>query len=193
MLCWMSNSADAQDQSLRAAVSAWIEATGLDPQDPDLRGTPERVSKLWRESFLSGYGQSAADILGDPVPADGDTEVVLLRELPCHGMCPHHLLPWMGVASIAYLPGTQLVGFGRLHDLLRCFTQRLDLQERVTNNIADALMEHLDARGAACSIRAQHLCLSIPDDKAHARVLSTSLRGEFRSRADLQLLMAQGS
>lgn len=164
---------------------------GLDIEDPDLRGTPERVTELWNKSFLSGYAMKASEILGDPVPADGESDAVVVRDLPCHGMCPHHLLPWVGTASIAYLPGTQLVGFGRLHELLRCFSQRLSLQERVTNDIADALMQELDARGAACTISAQHMCLCIPDDKHGARVFSSAMRGEFRSRPDLQMLVAQ--
>lgn len=180
---------ERDDEAMQRAVLAWIEAMGLDPQDPDLQGTPQRVSTLWRDAFLSGYARDAATILGEPVPAQGQTEAVVVRNLPCHGMCPHHLLPWVGQACIAYLPGTQLVGFGRLHDLLGCYTQRLSLQERVASDIADALMEHLDAQGAACTIQAQHLCLAIPDDKHEARVYSSALRGTFRTRADLQMLL----
>lgn len=180
-----------READMQKAIAAWIKAMGLDPQDPDLQGTPERVTTLWREAFLSGYARDPAQILGDPVPADGQSEAVIVRKLPCHGMCPHHFMPWVGTACIAYLPGQQLVGFGRLQELLRCFAQRLSLQERVTSDIADALMEHLDARGAACTIEAQHLCLCIPDDKHDARVYSSALRGAFRTRPDLQMLLAQ--
>lgn len=187
----MANPDQPQREAMQRAVQAWIEATGLDPQTPDLKGTPARVASMWSESFLSGYDQNAAEILGDPVPANGETDAVVLRELPCHGMCPHHLLPWVGRACIAYLPGTQLVGFGRLHDLLRCFSQRMSLQERVANEIVEALMEHLDAKGAACTISAQHMCLCIPDDKHEARVYSSALRGAFCERVDLQSLVVQ--
>lgn len=183
--------AETDEKAMQQAVLAWIEATGLDPKEPDLLGTPERVTKLWNEAFLSGYEMDAAQILGDPVPAEGQTEAVIVRHLPCHGMCPHHFMPWIGTACIAYLPGEQLVGFGRLQELLRCYAQRLSLQERVGSDIADAIMEHLDAKGAACTIEAQHLCLCVPGDKHGARVYSSALRGAFRTRVDLQMLVAQ--
>ena len=110
---------------------------------------------------------------------EGDTELVVVRDLPCHGMCPHHLLPWVGHATVAYLPAAKLVGFGRLNDLVHCFTRRLTLQERVCNDIADALMQHLSARGAACVITGQHNCLNVP-----GRQTRRAGRHRFVSRRD---------
>ncbi len=172
--------------AMAAVVRAWLEACALDPGHPDLARTPERVAALWREQFLSGYGMDPAEILGDPVTGEGATELVVVRDLPFHGMCPHHLLPYTGRATVAYLPGDRLVGFGRLHDLVRCFTRRLTLQERACNQVADALMEHLGARGSACVMTGAHTCLSVPDDKHDAKVVTASFRGDLRDRPDLR-------
>jgi GTP cyclohydrolase I len=172
--------------ALQAAIRDLLAAGGLDLDDADLRGTPARVAELWRGQFLSGYAMDPAAILGEPVVGEGENELVVIREIPCHGMCPHHLLPWTGHATVAYLPGDRLVGFGRLAELVHCFTRRLTLQERACNDIADALMEHLRARGSACVVTAAHACLSVPGDKHGTRVVTASYRGDLRTRPDLQ-------
>lgn len=175
-----------KDAELREAVAQLLKACGLSLEDSDLVGTPRRVARLWREQVISGYAADPAEILGDPVLGEGDTELVVVRDIPCHGMCPHHLMPWVGTATVAYLPADKLVGFGRLNDLVHCFTRRLTLQERVCNDIADALMEHLDARGAACVITGAHNCLNVPGDKHGTRVVTASYRGDLKTRPDLQ-------
>lgn len=182
----MPGSNTSRHDELAEAIRALLRAAGLDLEHRDLVGTPDRVARLWANTVLSGYDADAADILGDPVLGEGDTELVVVRDIPCHGMCPHHLMPWVGVSSVAYLPTTKLVGFGRLSDLVHCYTRRLTLQERVCNDIADALMHHLGARGAACVITGQHSCLNVPDDKHGTRVVTASYRGELKTRPDLQ-------
>lgn len=141
---------------------------------------------MWADLVLSGYRMDPAEVLGDPILQDGDTELVVVRDLPCHGMCPHHLMPWVGHATVAYLPQDKIIGFGRLGDLVHCFTRRLVLQERATDDVVDALTTHLDARGAGCVITGQHNCLNVPDDKHGTRVVTASFRGEIKSRPDLQ-------
>ncbi len=173
-------------EAIERAVRDLLAACGLSLEHRDLVGTPRRVAKLWEELVLSGYDRDPAQILGELVEGEGDTELVVIRDLPCHGMCPHHLMPWTGRATVAYLPRSKLVGFGRLNDLVHCFTRRLTLQERASNDIADALMEHLDARGAACVIVGAHNCLNVPDDKHDTRVVTASYRGELKTRPDLQ-------
>jgi GTP cyclohydrolase I len=177
---------DARKAAIAGAIRELLQACGLDPAHDDLAGTPDRVARMWIELVLSGYAADPAQILGDPVLGEGDTELVVVRDIPCHGMCPHHLLPWVGQATVAYLPGTKLVGFGRLSDLVHCFTRRLTLQERVCNDIADALVQHLDARGSACVITGSHNCLNVPDDKHGTKVVTASYRGELKVRPDLQ-------
>ncbi len=168
------------------AVRSLLAASGLDLSHKDLVGTPARVAKLWSREFLSGYAADPAAILGDPVTGEGNTDLVVIRDLPYHGMCPHHLLPYSGRATVAYLPGSKLVGFGRLGDLVRCFANRLTLQERVCNEVVDAIMVHLGARGAGCVMAGEHMCLRIPDNKHAAKVVTSSYRGELQARPELQ-------
>jgi GTP cyclohydrolase I len=172
--------------AVETAIAGFLRACGQDLGHKDLVDTPARVARLWRDQFLSGEAMDPAVILGDPVEGEGDTGLVIIRDLPYHGMCPHHLLPYVGRATVAYLPGAQLVGFGRLGDLVNCFTRRLTLQERACNDIVDALMAHLDCRGAGCVMVGEHMCLRIPDNRHRAQVVTASFRGELQQRTELQ-------
>lgn len=175
--------------AIERAVAELLTACGLQLDHKDLVSTPSRVARVWTEEFLAGFAMDPAQILGDPVIGEGASELVLVRGLPFHGLCPHHLLPYTGTAAVAYLPAGRLAGFSRLGDLVTCFTRRLTLQERACNDIADALIEHLGARGAGCVMRARHTCLSVPGNKHGAEVVTTSLRGALRDRPDLQALL----
>jgi GTP cyclohydrolase I len=186
------SSPDARQVALADAVRELLLACGLDLDHEDLVGTPRRVARLWTELVVSGYDVDPAKLLGDPMLADGDTELVVVQDIPCHGMCPHHLMPWVGQATVAYLPQDKIVGFGRLAELIHCFARRLTLQEQVCNDVVDALMTHLDALGAACVITGQHNCLNVPDDKHGTRVVTASYRGELKTRPDLQAQLTSG-
>jgi len=175
-------------EAMSAAVAALLEAAGLDPAgDADLRQTPERVARLWQEEFLAGYAMDPAKILGDLVVGETDPDVVIVSGLRFHSMCPHHLVPFRGVAHLAYIPAGKLAGFGRLADLVECFTKRLTLQERATHQIAHALWTGLGARGAGCVMEAEQLCLALPGER-HDRsgVLTSAFAGEMRERPDLK-------
>jgi GTP cyclohydrolase I len=176
------------EHALRAAVEALLRAAGRDPTaDPDFAETPRRVAELWQREFLAGYAMDPAAILGDPVLGEADPDVVVVGGLRFHSMCPHHLLPYRGVAHVAYLPRGKLVGFGRLAELVDCFTKRLTLQERATHQIADALCRHLGAGGAGCVIEAEQLCLALPDEKHdQSGVVTSAFVGEMRERPDLK-------
>lgn len=182
----MSTPGSAREADLRRAVTALLTAAGVDPQHKDLVDTPARVARLWLDAFLVGESMDPALILGQPVLGEGETEIVVVRDLPFSGMCPHHLLPYIGRATVAYLPDGKLVGFGRLGELVRCATGRLTLQERACNDVVDAIMDHLGARGAACIMVGEHACLRIPDHRHDAQVVTASFRGEFRERAELR-------
>lgn len=174
--------------ALQAAVDALLRASGLDPaRDPDLGQTPARVANLWATEFLSGYAMDPAAILGDPVVGEADPDVVVVGGLRFHSMCPHHLLPFRGVAHVAYIPSGKLVGFGRLAELVDCFTRRLTLQERATHQIADSLCRHLGAHGAGCVIEAEQMCLAIPGEKHdQSGVVTSAFVGDMRERPDLK-------
>ena len=179
----------APEPELARAVADFLRACGLDPtQVPDLRDTPERVARLWRNEFLAGYTQSPATILGDPVVGEADPDVVVVGGLRFHAMCPHHLLPFRGVAHVAYIPDGKLVGFGRLAELVDCFTKRLTLQERATHQIAEALCQSpLGAKGAGCVMEAEQLCLAVPGERHDASgVVTSAFVGDMRNRPDLK-------
>jgi len=172
--------------ALEHAIATLLDACGLDRGHKDFTSTPSRVARVWSQEFLSGFDMDPAKILGDPVVGEGESALVVVRGIPFHGLCPHHLLPYTGTATVAYLPDAKLAGFGRLADLVACFTRRLTLQERACNDVVDALVEHLGARGAGCVMRGRHTCLSIPDNKHGAEVVTSSVRGELSGRPDLQ-------
>jgi len=175
-------------KALRAAVEALLRAAGRDAdKDPDLARTPERVAEVWQHEFLAGYDMDPARIFGEPVLGEADPDVVVVGGLRFHAMCPHHLLPYRGVAHVAYLPAGKLVGFGRLADLVECFTKRLTLQERATHQIAEALWHGLGARGAGCVIEAEQLCLALPGERHdQSGVVTSAFVGEMRERPDLK-------
>lgn len=183
------------EAAMADAVTRLLAACGLEPGSGDLDGTATRVARVWRDEFLAGYRADPARILGDPVVGEPDPDGVLLTGLTFHAMCPHHLLPYRGRAHVLYLPDRKLVGFGRIAELVDCFTKRLTLQERATHQIASALCEHLGARGAGCVLEAEQLCLIVPREQhGGSRVVTTSFLGELRERADLRarLMAATG-
>jgi GTP cyclohydrolase I len=118
---------------------------------------------------------------------EADPDVVVVAGLRFHAMCPHHLFPYRGLAHVAYLPAGKLVGFGRLGRLVECFAHRLTLQERITHQIAEALMEHLGARGAGVVLEAEQLCLALPGDKHDRSTVTTSaFLGAAAERPDVR-------
>jgi GTP cyclohydrolase I len=174
-------------QGMQAAIEAWLRASGLDPHHADLIDTPARVARLWQAEFLAGYEMDPAKILGDPVVGEADPDVVVVGGLRFHSMCPHHLVPYRGVAHVAYLPRGKLIGFGRLSDLVECFTKRLTLQERATHQIAEALWRGLGALGAGCVMEAEQLCLALPGERHdQSGVVTSAFVGEMRARPDLK-------
>lgn len=182
-------------EAVTAALRSLLQAMGLDPDSKDLQQTPRRVTELWAQEFLAGYHMDPAEILGSPVTGEIDPDAVFITDLSFHTMCPHHLLPARGLAHVAYIPRGKIVGFGRISRLVDCFTQRLTLHERATTQIAEALMTHLNARGAGCVMEAEHLCLAIPGDRHRSsRVLTSAFVGEFKERTDLRarLMAAAG-
>ena len=175
-------------EAMSAAVAALLRAAGLDPAgDADLGQTPERVARLWQEEFLAGYTMDPAKILGDLVVGETDPDVVIVSGLRFHSLCPHHLVPFRGVAHLAYIPAGKLAGFGRLADLVECFTKRLTLQERATHQIAQAMWKGLGAQGAGCVMEAQQLCLALPGERHNdSHVLTSAFVGEMKDRPDLK-------
>jgi GTP cyclohydrolase I len=178
---------------MEAALAEYLAACGLDPTHPDLRETAARVARLWREEFLGGYALDPAQILGEPVMGEPDPEVVILTGLRFHAMCPHHLLPYRGTAAVAYVPAGKLAGFGHIVRLVDCFTRRLTLQERATVQIAQALVDHLGAKGSGCVLVAEQLCLALPGGRhPESEVTTSAFLGALADRADLKARLLKG-
>jgi GTP cyclohydrolase I len=169
------------------ALREFLSACGLDLVEPDFATTHERVARTWVNEFLDGYQRDPAVILGAPVTGEADPDVVIVGGLRFHAMCPHHLLPYRGLAHVAYIPRGKLVGFGKLAELVDCFAHRLTLQERITHQIAEALCTHLGARGAGCVLEAEQLCLALPGEKHdQSGVVTSAFVGAMEERPDLK-------
>jgi len=179
---------------METALRDFLDACGLPLDQPDFSVTPERVAKIWIAEFLDGYQQDPAQILGQPVTGEADPDVVIVGGLRFHAMCPHHLLPYRGIAHVAYIPKGKLVGFGRLAELVDCFAHRLTLQERITHQIAQALCDHLGARGAGCVMEASQMCLAIPGEKHdQSGVVTSAFIGEMDRRPDLKARLMEAA
>jgi GTP cyclohydrolase IA len=177
---------------MQAAVQAFLSAAGVDLKDPNLAHTARRVTDAWADEFLDGYPRTAAQALGErfPVSVKGKRELLVVTHLNFTSACPHHLLPYFGVAHVAYVPGTRVVGLGRLSTLLDTFAHRLILQEELARQVAQALVSELKSPGAACILEAQQLCLRLRGEEqhdaiTHAEAYAGVLRKDSKLRDEL--------
>jgi GTP cyclohydrolase I len=174
----MSNTKDAD---LPAAVRAILVALGEDPDRPGLRRTPERVAEALR-FFTSGYRRSLAEVVGEGVFEEPHEEMILVRDIELYSLCEHHLLPFYGRAHVAYIPDGRLLGLSKVPRLVEVFARRIQIQERLTDQIADAVMEVLQPQGVGVVIDAAHLCMMMRGvEKQNSRTVTSALRGRFRS------------
>lgn len=156
---------------------------GEDPHREGLKDTPRRVVKAWQELTV-GYDQNPKEILNRDFDAQSYDEVIACPWIEFYSTCEHHLLPFMGVAHVGYLPAkkkSRVVGLSKLGRLVDCFARRLQIQEQMTMQIADAMEEHLQPRGVAVVVMAKHLCMACRGVQKHKSVMVTSaMRGVFR-------------
>ena len=168
------------------AVLDLLDACGIVPDEKHMGKTAQRVRELWQKRLLGGYGLDPATALGDGFD-DHRRDMVIVRGIAIHGLCPHHLVPFRGVAHVAYLPGGRLHGFGRIARLVDVIGHRFTYQEWMTRDIAEALVQHGKARGAACVLEAEQLCLLLGEDRrGDERVITQSFVGEFESSESLR-------
>lgn len=165
---------------IERAVREILTAVGENPDREGLQNTPHRVAKMYAELF-GGLFEDPAKHLEVAFTEKYD-EMVILRNIPFYSMCEHHLLPFMGKAHVAYLPKGKVAGLSKLARVVEAFARRPQVQERLTGQIADLLMDRLDAKGAAVIIEATHTCMTIRGVKKPGSVMVTSaMRGLFRS------------
>ncbi len=166
-------------KKIEGAVRQILQAIGDDPDREGLKSTPRRVAAMYKELF-SGTHENPAKHLKTFFSEQYD-EIVILRDIPFRSMCEHHLMPFIGKAHIAYLPNGKVVGISKIARVLETFSSRMQVQERLTTQIADLLMEHLNAKGLAVVLKAQHTCITIRGiKKPGAEMVTSALRGYFR-------------
>ena len=166
------------------AVRQVLFAIGEDPDREGLLDTPARVVNSWKELF-AGYGQEPADILATTFgDVDGYDEMVLLKDIPFQSTCEHHMLPFHGKAHVAYMPKDRVVGLSKLARLVECFARRLQIQERLTKEVSNAVMEHLDPHGCGVVVEAQHGCMVCRGArKEGSTMVTSSFAGVFKQPA----------
>jgi GTP cyclohydrolase I len=157
-----------------------LAALGEDPGREGLAKTPERVESSLR--FLTqGYHQSVADAIGDAVFAETHQSMIMVRDIELYSLCEHHLLPFFGRAHVAYIPDGKILGLSKVARVVDVFARRLQVQERLTDQIADAVMEVLKPTGVGVVIEAAHLCMMMRGvEKQNSRTVTSALRGIFR-------------
>jgi GTP cyclohydrolase I len=160
-------------EEAEAAVRTLIAWAGDDPAREGLLDTPRRVTKAYRE-FFSGYEEDAGTVLSKTFKeVGGYDDIVLVKDIPFSSHCEHHMVPFVGKAHIAYLPHDGVVGISKLARLVEVFSKRLQVQEVLTAQIIDAINEHLNPRGAAVLLEAEHMCMSMRGVRAHGALTVT--------------------
>ena len=183
-------------ERIEAAVTEILEALGEDPQRDGLLRTPSRVAKMYAEVF-AGLREDPEHHLEVQFEA-GHDEMVMVKDIPFYSMCEHHLLPFHGQAHVAYVPGEhgKITGLSKLARLVEAYARRPQVQERLTSQVADDLMQTLDPRGALVVIEAEHLCMSMRGvQKPGSLTLTSAVRGLFLSdatRAEAMQLLGIG-
>lgn len=171
-------------EEAEAAITTLMRFIGADMTDPNCVDTPKRVVKAWDEYWGAGYKQHAADFL-TVFPNEGYDQMVIVENIPVHSTCSHHLAPIKGYACVAVIPGTDLIGLSKYARIVDMYARRLQLQERLTVQIADELERLLKPVGVAVLIRAEHGCMSSRGVKIHtSTTVTTALRGAFRNNPE---------
>jgi GTP cyclohydrolase I len=161
-----------------------LKAIGEDPDREGLARTPQRVAQAL--SFLTrGYAMDPAKVINEALFTEDYEEMIVQKDIDFYSLCEHHLLPFFGKAHVAYIPHHKIVGISKLARLVDVYARRLQVQERMTNQIATIIMEKLDALGVAVVIEAEHLCMRMRGvEKQNSYVITSSLLGAFRTRQD---------
>ncbi|MCH7548306.1 MAG: GTP cyclohydrolase I FolE [Candidatus Krumholzibacteriota bacterium] len=178
-----SEHAKGDSAGLEKVVREFLAQIGEDPTRTELLTTPGRVAQAWRQ-FTSGYDVDITELLADGIFDDPHDGQVLVRDIDFYSMCEHHLVPFFGKCHVAYLPRGRILGLSKVARIVDTFARRLQVQERLTTQIADALEQHLEPRGVAVVVEAQHLCMMMRGvERDNAVAVTSAMRGEFRSSA----------
>jgi len=172
------------DASIEGAVTEILLRLGEDPQREGLVKTPERVARAL-EYLTKGYTEDPKKVINGALFVEDYSEMIVLRDIDFFSMCEHHILPFFGTAHVAYIPKHRIVGISKLARLVEVYSRRLQVQERLTTQIANMLMDELDPLGVAVVLRAEHLCMRMRGvEKQNSIVLTSAMLGVFRTHQE---------
>lgn len=166
---------------LRTLSHELLELLGEDPAREGLLKTPDRVARAWID-LTEGYRKTVDDVVGEALFAAEGSEMVIVREVEVMSMCEHHMLPFYGRCHVAYLPDAHVIGLSKIARIVDLYARRLQVQERLTTQVADALNEAVKPHGVGVVIEAKHMCMMMRGvEKSHSEAVTSALRGRFRS------------
>ena len=172
-----------EDSRIRAAVHDILIGVGEDPEREGLRSTPERVSRLYQE-LLAGYTTDPVAVVNGALFQAEYDEMIVVRDIEFGSLCEHHLLPFIGRAHVAYVPKESIIGLSKIPRMVDMFAQRLQVQERLTRQIADFLSEAIQPQGVAVVIEALHMCAAMRGvKKSQARMQTSAMTGVFKQNS----------
>ena len=175
------NMNDNYNKNLANNIKSVLSEIGENPKREGLLKTPERVSKSM-EFLTNGYDKNPSEILKSAMFSENYSQMVLVKDIELYSLCEHHMLPFFGKAHIAYIPNGHIVGLSKIPRIVDVFARRLQVQERLTNEIKDCLQETLNPRGVAIVIEAQHLCMQMRGvQKQHSSTTTSAFSGIFMS------------
>jgi GTP cyclohydrolase I len=180
----MQDQGDAPDLSrvtFADLVREQLRRLGEDPDRQSLQGTPERVERslMW---LTRGYRSSTGEAIGDGVFREEHDNMVLVKDIEVYSLCEHHMLPFFGKAHVAYIPGGRLLGLSKVPRVVEVFARRLQVQERLTDQIADAIQDAIRPEGVGVVVEAYHLCMMMRGvEKQNSKTITSAVRGRFRS------------
>ncbi|MCR4617559.1 MAG: GTP cyclohydrolase I FolE [Lachnospiraceae bacterium] len=172
-------------EKIKKAVNLLLEAIGEDKEREGLKDTPDRIARMYEEIF-EGYEKDPTEVLSKVFSAD-NSEMVIEKDITFHSMCEHHMMPFYGKAHIAYVPGDKVVGISKLARCVEIYARRLQIQERMTGQIADAIMENLGAKGVMVVLEAEHMCMTMRGvKKPGSKTVTMATRGCFSENEELK-------
>jgi len=168
-----------QDATFEELVREMLARIGEDPEREGLLATPGRVQRAW-EFLAHGYKQTAESVINDALFTVDYNEMVIVKDIEMFSMCEHHLLPFFGKVHVAYIPKGKVIGLSKIPRLVDVFARRLQVQERLTTEIADAIVEGIQPQGVGVVIEARHLCMMMRGvEKQHSAAVTSAMRGAF--------------
>ncbi|HEX6269850.1 MAG TPA: GTP cyclohydrolase I FolE [Anaerolineales bacterium] len=175
------NSVNIDVETAKKAVYSLLQAVGEDPDREGLRNTPDRVARMYSE-LLSGYEAEPAKLINSALFNINYDEMVLVRDIEFYSLCEHHMLPFLGRVHVAYIPAGKVIGLSKIPRMVDMYARRLQVQERMTRQIADFLQEYLEPQGVGVVVEAVHLCSMMRGVKKHdARMTTSAMHGAFRA------------